>query len=73
MTQNPQNKKRIVKRKRRDDTDVLYDAAIKYIKNRGGSALVIGGVALVTEPLAPKYNYGLMIRITGKKPENILP
>jgi len=46
----------------------LYKAVQDYIEKRGGSVLVIGGTALVQEsPL--KYNYGLMVRITGKKPE----
>ena len=47
--------------------DRLYRAVVNYIENHGGTALVIGGIALVQEsPL--KFNYGIMIRITGKKP-----
>ena len=53
----------------KDDTDILYEAVRAYIENRGGSVVVIGGIALVQEsPL--KYNYGLMVRVTGKKPTN---
>ena len=47
--------------------DSLYSAVRDYIENRGGTVVVIGGIALVEEGTA-KYNYGLMIRITGKKP-----
>ena len=47
--------------------DNLYKAVQEYVEKRGGSALVIGGTALVQEsPL--KYNYGVMVRVTGKKP-----
>ena len=48
--------------------DNLYKAVQDYIEKRGGSVLIIGGIALVQEsPL--KYNYGLMLRVTGKKPK----
>ena len=49
-------------------TDKLYEAVRDYIEKNGGSIIVIGGIAIVEEsPL--KYNYGLLIRITGKKPQ----
>jgi hypothetical protein len=47
-------------------TDNLYEAVRAYIEARNGSVVVIGGVAIVEEGL--KFNYGLMVRITGKKP-----
>jgi len=48
-------------------TDKLYEAVRNYIESRKGSVVVIGGIAIVQEsPL--KFNYGLMVRITGKKP-----
>lgn len=48
-------------------TDKLYEAVRSYIEKRDGCVVVIGGVAIVqASPLA--HNYGLMIRITGKKP-----
>lgn len=48
-------------------TDKLYEAVRNYIEERDGSVVIIGGIALVQEgPL--EFNYGVMIRITGKKP-----
>ena len=49
------------------DVDALYEAVRAYITNRKGTVVVIGGVALVQED-ARKFNYGLMVRITGKRP-----
>jgi hypothetical protein len=48
--------------------DNLYKAVVDYIKNRGGSVVVIGGIALVQED-ERKFNYGVMVRVTGKKPK----
>lgn len=48
--------------------DNLYKAVVDYIKNRGGSVVVIGGIALVQED-EHKFNYGVMVRVTGKKPK----
>jgi hypothetical protein len=53
-------------------TDKLYEAVAAYIKELGGSAVVIGGTALVEEGNG-KYKYGLMIRIVGKKPQLPIP
>ncbi len=50
------------------DIDKLYEAVRDYIENREGSVAVVGGVAIVDEGIS-KYNYGLMIRVTGKKPK----
>lgn len=48
-------------------TEELYNAVVKYVESKGGTVAVIGGIALVQEsPL--KYNYGVMVRVTGKKP-----
>ena len=48
-------------------TDKLYKAVVGYVEANGGTAVVIGGIALVDEGTA-KYNYGVMVRVTGKKP-----
>lgn len=48
-------------------TNKLYEAVRDYIEKRNGKVIVIGGVAVVEENL--KFNYGLMVRITGLKPE----
>ena len=50
------------------DIDDLYKAVERDIKNRKGSVVVIGGIALVYEGIA-KYSYGLMVGVTGKKPK----
>lgn len=47
--------------------DNLYQAVINYIQKRNGTAVVIGGIALVDEGDA-KFNYGVMVRVTGIKP-----
>ena len=49
------------------DIDILYEAVRTYIENRKGKVVVIGGIALVQEGIA-KFNYGLIVRVTGKKP-----
>ena len=47
--------------------DKLYEAVRNYIEAKKGTVVVIGGIAIVQEsPL--KFNYGVMVRITGKKP-----
>jgi len=47
--------------------DKLYEAVRDYVESKKGSVVVIGGIAIVQEsPL--KFNYGVMVRITGKKP-----
>lgn len=51
----------------KDPTDKLYNAVADYIKSNGGSVAVIGGIAIVDWGGA-KLNYGLVVRITGKKP-----
>ena len=52
----------------KDDIDTLYEAVRAYIENRGGSVVVIGGVQIVQMPDDLKFNWGLNIRVTGKKP-----
>ena len=47
----------------------LYEAVVAYIEKRGGKVMVIGGVAKMKEPTDLKFNYSLVIRITGKEPE----
>jgi len=49
--------------------DKLYEATRNYIESKGGSVIVIGGMAIMTEPNDSRYNYSLVIRITGNKPE----
>lgn len=47
--------------------DNLYNAVKKYVESKKGTVVVIGGIAIVQEsPL--KYNYGIMVRINGKRP-----
>jgi len=47
--------------------DKLYDAVRDYIEKKGGSVVVFSGIALVQET-PNKHNYGLMVRIAGKRP-----
>lgn len=53
---------------KRDVTDQLYKAVFNYVKKHNGTAVVMGGIALVKE--GPNdFNYGIMVRCTGKLPE----
>lgn len=45
----------------------LYSAVVAYTHKYGGTAVVIGGVALVQDS-PNQYNYGIMVRCTGKLP-----
>lgn len=53
--------------KKKDVTDKLYDAVVKYIESKGGRVIVIGGVEIQQFP-ENDFNYKLAIRCTGKKP-----
>ena len=48
-------------------TDNLYKSVIEYIEKNNGKVIVIGGVSIIE--LSGKYKYGLVIKITGKKPK----
>lgn len=50
--------------------DKLYEAVRDYIESKGGSVVVIGGIQIIQMPDDLKYNWGLNVRITGKKPTN---
>jgi len=56
-------------RAREKATEKLYKAVESYIKANGGSVVVIGGICIVKEDMRAKFNYGLMVRITGKLPK----
>jgi hypothetical protein len=49
-------------------TQAMYLAVAKYIKELGGSAAVIGGVSVMKKPEDLKFNYSLVINITGQSP-----
>ena len=53
---------------KKDATDKLYAAVASYIKSRGGSAVVIGGISIIRWPGEQKYNFTLGVGITGKIP-----
>ena len=46
----------------------LYTAVRDYVEKHKGSAVVIGGISLVDEGRGP-FNYGIMVRCTGKRPQ----
>ena len=50
-------------------TDELYEAVRNYIESKGGSVVVIGGIQIVQMPDDLKFNWGLNVRVTGKKPK----
>ena len=49
-------------------TDNLYNAVRDYVEAKGGSVIVIGGIQIIQMPNDLKFNWGLNVRITGKKP-----
>jgi hypothetical protein len=49
-------------------TDNLYDAVEKWLGKRGGSALVAGGVEILSTGESP-HNFVVGVRVTGKKPD----
>lgn len=55
-----------------NDTMELYAAVQKYIENRGGKVLIIGGVSIIQFPDDPQMNYSIAIKITGRKPSATL-
>ncbi len=62
-------KKKATAKKRLDATDRLYRAACAYIKSKGGTSIVVGGIQVIQWPTDSKYNYTLGIKITGKLPD----
>lgn len=66
MKKDKKQKKRKIKWGK-DPTSQLYKSAVRYIESVGGSASLVGGIAIVQDsPL--KYKYGVMVRIVGKLP-----
>ena len=55
-----------------NDTDKLYSAIRKYIENRGGKVIVIGGVEIAQYPGDRDFTYYIAVKITGRKPEKNL-
>ena len=49
--------------------DELYEAVRNYVEKRKGSVVVIGGIQIIQMPDDLKFNWGLNVRVTGKKPE----
>ena len=47
--------------------DALYEAVINYVESNQGKVLMINGISRVNED-ERKYNYGIMVRITGRPP-----
>lgn len=56
-------------KKEHEVTDNFYKAVQKYIEEKGGKVVVIGGVGILKQPNDLKYNYSLVIKITGKTPK----
>lgn len=48
--------------------DKLYKAVRDYIESKNGSVVVIGGISISRMPDDFKFNYRLVVGITGKKP-----
>lgn len=61
MTQTPKEKKGSV-----DSITKMYKAIAKYVKDMGGSAIILGGVSL--QRTTSKTRYTLCVEIVGKRP-----
>lgn len=55
--------------KNADTVDKLYLAVQKYVEDRGGKIVVIGGIQIQEWPDDPKGSYLVAVRCLGKKPE----
>lgn len=53
--------------KGRDATSQLYRAVERYVTEKGGSVLVIGGIE-IQSMANPSFNFKLAIQCTGKLP-----
>jgi hypothetical protein len=51
----------------RSPVEQLYKATVRYIEKNGGSALVVGGIAIVQEG-GDERRYGIIVEVFGKKP-----
>ena len=64
--------KKLAKKPTNKTTEAMYMAIAKYIKETGGSAVVVGGVSIMKKPGEfRKYNYLIIVDITGKCPIKI--
>jgi len=50
-------------------TDRLYSALANYVKVRGGSVVVAGGVQVIQYVNSPKYRWSVEILCTGVPPQ----
>ena len=46
----------------------LYRAVARYVKSKGGQVVVAGGVQIMQEPGDGDFRYGVVVRVTGRKP-----
>lgn len=56
-------------RKPIDPTNALYAAINAYVKSKGGSIVVIGGIQIQQWPDDLKFNYTVAIKCTGQLPK----
>jgi hypothetical protein len=56
-------------RKRVNDYDALYTAVQRYVENRSGKIVVIGGIEIQEWPDDPKCSFRVAVRCMGKKPK----
>lgn len=56
-------------RKPADPIDALYTAVDAYVKSKGGSIVVIGGIQIQQWPGDLKFNYTVAIKCTGQLPK----
>lgn len=52
------------------DMDALYDAVAEYVKSRGGSVVVVGGIQILHEEESRDRNFLVAVRCTGTPPSH---
>ena len=54
-----------------DVVDDLYAAVIAFVEERGGKAVVLGGISVLQWPTDRKFNFMIGVRVTGERPKNM--
>ena len=68
MTLKKKSKPKYLKITGRDPTSQLYRAILRYVKSKGGSIMVIGGVQIEQWPGDGELKYVVGVRCMGRKP-----
>lgn len=59
-----------MKKPKKETLNLMYKSIAKYIEEAGGTAIVLGGISIMTKTSTKKNNYTFCVDITGKCPIN---